>query len=260
MSGITIASRSETGARKTNEDYLQHGVLESGWYAVLSDGAGGHSDGAIASDLVVRMVVHELSVAFDRSLPAGAALQQVVHVANDALNQQQRGQRGRHRMHATLVVLWVDAATRQAVWAHVGDSRLYLLRQGHVLSVTRDDSVVQTMVDAGLIAPGDARKHAQRNQLLAAMGSEEPIEPHVSEADFTLEDGDALLLCSDGWYDPLEPHEIESTLAASAGAQDWLDRMHALVKARAQPNQDNYSAIAMWVGNPAEITRIRPAG
>ena len=91
MSEIQFASRSEIGARSENEDYLQHGTLEAGWYAVLSDGAGGHSDGAIAADLVVRMVAHELSVEFARPGEPAATLQQVVHVANDALNRRQQG-------------------------------------------------------------------------------------------------------------------------------------------------------------------------
>ena len=258
MPDIQFASRSEIGARKGNEDYLQHGTLEAGWYAVLSDGAGGHSDGAVASDLVVRMVVHELSVEFAKAGQPAVALQQVVHVANDALNRRQQGLVGVQRMHATLVVLWIDKASGQAVWSHVGDSRLYLLRQGRIARVTRDDSVVQTMVDAGLIDADQARNHSQRNQLIAAMGAEEPIEPHLSEADFEVHDGDAFLLCSDGWYDALEPADIEATLADAGSAQDWLDGMSALVQQRQRKNQDNYSAIAVWVGNPAEVTRIGP--
>lgn len=256
---ICIASRSEVGARKTNEDYLQHGALATGWFAVLSDGAGGHRDGAVAADLVVRMAAHELSVQLSPADPPDTALQQVVHAANDALNRHQQGQRGHDRMHATVVVLWIDGARRRAQWSHVGDSRLYLLRRGHVTFVTRDDSVVQTMLDAGLINAQQARHHAQRNQLLAAMGSEEPIEPHLGEADAGLREGDAFLLCSDGWYDALEPADIESTLAAATGAEDWLDRMAALVQQCRRANQDNYSAIAVWVGDPREITRIEPA-
>jgi serine/threonine protein phosphatase PrpC len=260
MPDIQLASRSEIGARKGNEDYLQHGTLGHGWYAVLSDGAGGHSDGAIAADLVVRMVVHELGTKVPHADAAPATtIEHAVHVANDALNRRQQGITGVRRMHATLVVLWIDKARGQAVWAHVGDSRLYLLRKGRIAQVTRDDSVVQTMVDAGLIDAEQARTHAQRNQLIAAMGAEEPIEPHLSDDGFAIADGDAYLLCTDGWYDPLEPDEIEATLAGAANAQDWLTRMHLLVLQRARPNQDNYSAIAVWVGNPAEVTRIKAA-
>ncbi len=258
MSEIQFASSSEIGARSENEDYLQHGMLEAGSYAVLSDGAGGHSDGAVAADLVVRVVAHELGVEFAQPGQRAANLRRVVHVANDALNRRQQGLHGHQRMHATLVVLWIDKARQQAVWSHVGDSRLYLLRKGRIAQVTRDDSVVQTMLDAGLIDAAQARNHAHRNQLIAAMGAEEPIEPHLSEDHFEVHEGDAFLLCSDGWYDPLEPADIEDTLAGAQSAQDWLDRMRTLVQRCQRSNQDNYSAIAVWVGNPAEAARSEP--
>ena len=125
MPDVVIASRSEVGARSRNEDYLQHGAFDAGWYAVLSDGAGGHSNGAVAADLVVRMVAHELGSQLTLQGREQPALHEVVHTANDALNRQQQGLRGQKRMHATLVMLWIGKADRQAVWSHVGDSRLY---------------------------------------------------------------------------------------------------------------------------------------
>ena len=250
-----MASRSEAGARERNEDYLQHGALDAGWYAVLSDGAGGHRNGAEAADLVVRMVTHELGVQImqqDRPLPD---LGEVVQVANDALNRRQHGATGTGRMHATLVVLWIAKGSGRALWSHVGDSRLYLLRRGRVALVTRDDSVVQALVDAGLIAPHEAREHAQRNHLVAAMGSDDPIHPHLSQPGFRVRDGDAFLLCSDGWYDRLDEADIERCLAGADSAEAWLDQMQRLVLQRQRTNQDNFSAVAVWVGNPAEITR-----
>jgi PPM family protein phosphatase len=258
MPDVVIASRSEVGARSRNEDYLQHGALDAGWYAVLSDGAGGHSNGAVAADLVVRMVAHELGSQLNKQRRPAPALDEVAHVANDALNRQQHGLKGQKRMHATLVMLWIGKDTQQAIWSHVGDSRLYLLRQGRVAQVTRDDSVVQTLVDAGLIAPHEARSHSQRNQLIAAMGSDEPIEPHLSDPEFRVQDGDAFLLCSDGWYDRLDEVDIEHCLTEAESAEGWLDGMQALVQERQRPNQDNFSAVAVWVGNPAEVTRIGP--
>jgi PPM family protein phosphatase len=186
------------------------------------------------------------------------ALDQVTLCANEVLNQQQKGLTGQRRMHATVVVLWIDKISHQAVWSHVGDSRLYLMRRGRLAKVTRDDSVVQQMIDAGLIAATEARLHSQRNQLIAAMGSEEIIDPHLSDPSFLVQDGDAFLLCSDGWYDQLEPHDIEQCLANANNAEEWLDSMQALVQKRQRPHQDNFSAIAVWVGSPAEVTRLGP--
>jgi len=258
MPDVVIASRSEIGARSRNEDCLRHGAFDAGWYAVLSDGAGGHVGGATAADLVVRSATEALGSQLARAGGGSPALGEVVHAANDALNRQQEGLKGHQRMHATLVVLWIDRARWEAVWSHLGDSRLYLLRDGRVARVTRDDSVVQTMVDAGLIAPAEARNHSRRNRLLAALGSDEPIEPHVSEPGFAVRDGDAFLLCSDGWYDPLDEAVIETCLADAAGADAWLHCMCGRVRRHGRPNQDNFSAIAVWVGNPSGIARNGP--
>ncbi len=256
MHEVAIASRSEVGARSRNEDYVQFGAVESGWYAVLADGAGGHRNGAIASDLVVRIAAHELRSRAAKEALQPQALAEIALAANDALNRQQDGLHGHHRMHATLVILWIDGALQHALWSHVGDSRLYVLRRGRVDHVTRDDSVVQSMVDAGLLAPEQARDHPNRNQLIAALGSDEPLEPHICDVAFPIRDGDAFLLCSDGWYDLLAVADIEATLARAASAEDWLSAMQHFVQQRQRSNQDNFSAIAVWIGDPAENTRV----
>ena len=255
MHEVAIATRSRIGQRERNEDYLQSGAFDAGWFAVLSDGAGGHNNGADAADLVVRLVAHALgSIPSDSRTPPDLA--QLVLLANATLNRQQEGLHGQKRMHATVVVLWIDRVTREATWSHVGDSRLYLLRHGRIAEVTRDDTVVQSLVDAGLVSSDQARDHSQRNQLMAAMGSDEPIQPHVRAPGCVTQDGDAFLLCSDGWYDRLEPSDIESCFADAGSADDWLTAMEGLVVQRQRANQDNFSAVAVWIGEPALVTRI----
>ena len=256
MTRITVASRSAPGARAYNEDDLEHGTLGAAWFAVLADGAGGHSDGAIASALVVRTSVHALAQRAGVRALAPADLAEVVRLAHDALCERQVGLQGRQRMLATVVMLWIDTQPLNAFWAHVGDSRLYLLRQGRVETVTRDDSVVQRLVAAGLLDAEQAREHPQRHQLIAALGDDEPVEPHACPAAVALREGDAFLLCSDGWYDALAPGDIEATLACAPSADGWLIAMDARVRQRQLPNQDNFSAIAVWVGSPADVTRI----
>jgi serine/threonine protein phosphatase PrpC len=257
MMYIEVASRSEVGARSYNEDDLRHGRSGSQVHAVLSDGAGGHSHGAIASDLVVRSMALSLQRIGDwPQAQASQVLAQAVLQAQDTLNAGQEGLKAHQRMHATVVALWLDAQARQAVWAHVGDSRLYRVRQGVAEQLTQDDSVVQQMVNAGFITPEDARHHPRKNQLLAAMGSEEPLQVHTPGPPQPLEEGDAYLLCCDGWWDSLSPNDIARMLEASGSPQAWLDRMAAHIELAQVPNQDNFSAIALWAGNPHEVTRI----
>ena len=259
MTRITLASRSAPGARPYNEDDLEYGTLGGGWFAVLADGAGGHTDGAIASDLVVCSAVQALAQRAGAGSLAPADLGEVLLLAHDALCQRQIGLQGQQRMLSTLVLLWIDTQPLHAFWAHVGDSRLYLLRQGRVEAVTCDDSVVQRLVEAGLLDAEQAREHPQRHQLIAALGDDEPVEPHICPAAVALREGDAFLLCSDGWYDAMAPGDIEATLARAHSAEAWLVAMDARVRERQVPNQDNFSAIAVWVGSPAEVTRIGAA-
>lgn len=252
MLQVEIASRCEVGARSHNEDDLRYGHSGPFWYAVLSDGAGGHRGGAVASDIVVRMTALGLQSATQASPDH---LTQLVCDANEALAQKQ-DPRSRDRMHATLVALWIDARREEALWTHVGDSRLYMLRHGRVMHVTQDDSVVQRMVDAGYLTPEEALTHPKKNQLLAAMGAEGGVEPNTIETQMAVEDGDAFLLCSDGWWDHFDKRTIEAAFADSKSPQDWLDLMVAHVQDAATPRQDNYSAVAVWIGDPAETTRL----
>jgi PPM family protein phosphatase len=252
MLNIDIAARTEAGARSHNEDDLRFGANGALWHAVLADGAGGHQGGAIASDLVVRLIALRLQSALAMS---AQTLGEALHDAHAALSERQPGRRARERMHATVVALWVDADHEQAVWSHVGDSRLYMLRRGRVCHVTRDDSVVQQLIDAGYVTPQEARDHPRKNQLISAMGVAEMIQPHTVGEPQPLLDGDAFLLATDGWWDALERELIESTFAVARTADDWLALMEAQVRQAAHPNQDNFSAVAVWVGDPAQATR-----
>lgn len=256
MLHIEIAARTGMGARQQNEDDLRFGANGSRWHAVLADGAGGHQGGAIASDLVVRLVALQLQ--------SGAPVNpQALHTAlcdaHAALGDSQQGRKARSRMHATVVALWVDADLETALWSHVGDSRLYMLRRGRVCHVTRDDSVVQQLIDAGYVSPEQARGHPRKNQLLSAMGAEEMVRPHTLEAAQPLQDGDAFLLATDGWWDCVDEQAIEETFAAARSVEDWLALMEAHVHLAAVPDQDNFTAVAVWVGDPAQATRYDDA-
>ena len=246
MLAIRIATCTQTGARDHNEDDMRYGVVDGAAYAVLSDGAGGHDNGAIASDLVVRLVALRLQAAADVN---AAELHGAVLEAHQLLVRQQQGTvPEQQRMYATLVALWIDALRGLALWSHVGDSRLYLLRAGLVHHVTRDDSVIQQMIDAGLIAAAAAESHPMKHHLVCAMGVADDFVAHTIERPFAVTEGDALLLCSDGWWDPLQAVDIERTLGQTQNPEQWLQAMQALIVQAADPKQDNHSAIAVWVG------------
>jgi serine/threonine protein phosphatase PrpC len=250
--GATVASRSELGQRRNNEDKVR--VCRDGhrWVAILADGAGGHRDGAEAS----RRAVDALETALcadGAEFDADAITAAVLAAHADVFAAAQRNVHGAARMHSTVVVLWIDLARASALWSHVGDSRLYRVRDGVAVLLTSDDSVVQRMVDAGLMSAEQAGSHPQKNQLLAALGIEDDVEPHTASA--TLREGDAFLLCSDGWWDALDAQSIVDDLVRGESPDDWLDAMQQRIESRGAPRQDNFSAIAVWLHESADSTR-----
>ena len=253
MIGIRMAACSEQGARRHNEDALLHGVARNGHYAVLADGAGGHQRGAEAAQRAVACIERLLrddAVAFSPD-----NLTQMVRLAHMELLNNQNSDDVDARMHCTIVVLWIAPSEGHVLWTHVGDSRLYRLRHGQLDMVTTDDSVVQRMLQAGLIKPEQMSTHPQKNQLLAALGMEGEIEPHTVVRPVELQEGDAFLLCSDGWWDGLNADDLAASLTQSLDPAQWLDLMRQKVLAFARPRQDNFSALAVWVGDPGDVTR-----
>jgi serine/threonine protein phosphatase PrpC len=252
MLNITMAACTDRGQRSTNEDALRLGSAGATHYAVLSDGAGGHENGAEAARRVVDHI--EAALVADAIAFAPERLTEALLGAHADLQRRQQGARGKQRMHATIVTLWIDTRHDQAVWSHTGDSRLYRLRYGATERLTSDDSIVQQMLDGGLLTAEQARHHPAKNQLLAAVGMQDDIEPHTSEKAAPLEDGDAWLLCTDGWWDGLEEAELAATLLQATSPQEWLDTMRTMISARADARQDNFSAIAVWVRDPDQET------
>ena len=254
MSRLRMASSTDTGARDGNEDDLRLGSASAGHYAVLADGAGGHERGEDASRLAVECIAKGLCERNSSFTPD--YLTHLVRLAHAQL-QQHAGERPEDSMHSTVVVLWLDAALQKVLWTHVGDSRLYRCRHGRAELLTQDDSVVQRMVLAGLLTAQQSRRHPQKNHLVAALGIEGDVQPHTVVRAVHVLEGDAYLLCSDGWWDHFEPEDLVDALAHTNSPEEWLQQMRARVQAQAQPQQDNYTAIAVWVGNPGEMTIVR---
>lgn len=252
MIRIQMASCSEPGARSHNEDDLRHGVARNGCYAVLADGAGGHSRGAEAARRAVSCI--ETMLCDNAMAFSPANLSQTVCLAHSELQHHQPANAPQSRMHCTIVVLWIDPEAEHALWTHVGDSRLYRIRHGRTDVVTIDDSVVQRLLQAGVISANQLSTHPQKNQLIAALGVEEEVEPHTVVRPVEVLEGDAFLLCSDGWWDHFEPEALARTLAGALTPEAWLQDMRGRIVANGKPRQDNFSAIAVWVGDPGEVT------
>jgi serine/threonine protein phosphatase PrpC len=248
MLSLEVALLSDRGGRKYNEDACGHWHSERHLCCVLADGAGGHGGGDIASKLAVQELIGRF--AREPSLD-GAALGSLLRLTNDALIEQRVPGTPRQDMHSTVVCLVIDFVGHQAHWAHAGDSRLYWFRAGRVLDRTRDHSLVQSLVDAGLLADGDVSGHPKRSELRSALGiAAEVLEVSSADGQGHIEPGDVFLLCTDGLWEYVADSVLERTLAAAASPRAWLDALAAEVKAAAahKTSHDNFTALVVWTG------------
>jgi serine/threonine protein phosphatase PrpC len=243
---LSWAQASDVGMRAANQDAI--GAARNGDLAcfVIADGTGGHHGGEVASRLAVDAVLGGFCAAPKFGAPAllSYAAQATASVAGA-----KRADPDVAAMSTTVAALLIDSQAARAVWAHLGDSRIYLFRAGRVHAVTRDHSLAQQLVDAGYASAGELRLHPQRNILLSALGAEGDFAVAASD-EFALEAGDALLACSDGLWEWVLDAEMEQDLSATARSEDWLAAMCARADAAvaaAGKERDNYSAYAIRV-------------
>lgn len=237
---LCTATLSQAGGRALNEDCCGQG--DGCW--VVADGLGGHGGGEVASRIAVETI---LGAAAAGSLLAPAALTAALESADAAIRVRQASDLRLERMRTTVALLVSDG--RAARWAHVGDTRLYHLRDGRVCFQTADHSVPQVLAKAGEITTAEIRFHEDRNRLLRTLGNDRALRPTLAETALALVPGDAFLLCTDGFWEYVTEPEMEVALAKSADAEDWLRRMAAGLLERAPPEHDNFSAIAVLVAD-----------
>ena len=210
---ISWGARSDVGlVRGHNEDsFLVRAPL-----FVVSDGMGGHAAGEVASSIAVEAIGEQAPSTADDTL-LGAA----VEAANHAIIEAAEQGKGSIGMGCTASAILIEGS--QMAVAHVGDSRVYLLRNGSLVRVTHDHSYVEELVDAGQITADEARTHPSRSVVTRALGS----DPDMYADHFTLEvqNGDRIIICSDGLSGMVPDSEIESLAVSSALPQAAADNL-----------------------------------
>jgi serine/threonine protein phosphatase PrpC len=250
---LKISVLSKPGGRAVNEDAYGFWAGPDCWFCALSDGVGGHAGGDVASKLVVQQIMAWFYRQPDAS---GDNIAAALRAANAALVAEQRRCPELADMRATILVLALDTRRATAIWGHIGDTRLYCFRGKAILSQTRDHSVVQSMVDAGYLAPGDVRSSPNRNALLAALGDARQFDPRIEAAPLPLRDGDLFLLCTDGFWEYVEEADMEQGLQVAQAPEAWLQRLERMVVQRGRPGQDNYSALVVACSDPCVTQRM----
>lgn len=230
------------GGREYNED--TYGLADNCW--IVADGLGGHGGGEVASRIAVETL---LGAAAKGPLTDPTTLTAAVLAADKEIIARQASEQRLAQMRTTLVVLVSDG--RSALWAHVGDSRLYQFRDGRIRLQTADHSVPQALANAGEIRVAEIRHHPDRNRLLRSLGNGKVTRPTLLQEPLPVEAGDAFLLCTDGFWELVTEAEMEIALAKSASPRDWLENMTRLLHGRAPEGHDNYTALAVFVGMQA---------
>lgn len=248
--GLGWTQISEIGDRSTNQDTLGEASQGALSCFVVADGAGGHMGGEVASRVVVESIIARFNAA-----PAFGpdALLGYAESAIAAVDQRKREDGRFADMSTTVAALLVDRASGQALWAHLGDSRIYLFRQARLHAMSKDHSLTQQLIDAGYAKADQLRTHPQRNILFAAIGAEGGTAIELSAGATRLQPGDTLLLCSDGLWEWVLEADMEYTLARARDTREWLAAMCAVAQTNITATgkmRDNYSAYAIQVQEP----------
>lgn len=238
MSGLTHKGM----VRINNEDSIS--TLDDLGVAILADGMGGHQAGEVASSMAVEMVKQFFTEILGNadSTPIGEQMLESVELANTAvfeLSQQRPECAG---MGTTLVVCaFIDG---KIITAHVGDSRLYRLRENKLEQITQDHSVVQELVSRGFMSQEEANNSMNKNLVTKALGIEASVEADLDEQEYRA--GDIYLLCSDGLSDVVADSEIEKTLLANPGDIEATTKV-LVDQANTAGGPDNISVVLVGI-------------
>jgi len=271
-----IAELSDAGrdpAKQVNEDSSGYAETRHGHLAVVCDGMGGHSRGREASQTAVRTIVEHVQQA-PQGAPPGALLREAIEAAGQAVYAVGGDAPTELRPGSTCVAMLLHE--RGAEIAHVGDSRGYLIRGGAIQRVTNDHSMVQQMVDAGVLTPEEALDHPESNKITRALGMHPDVDVELRPEPLALQRGDVLLLCSDGLTDLVSDSELGSItqshmssgpavvcqqlvmLANDRGGHDniTVEILHVL---EAPARQVSTVASATWIEAPPGAPERAPA-
>jgi serine/threonine protein phosphatase PrpC len=258
---LAVAARTDVGRiRKGNEDSLHASANAYRGLFIVADGMGGHAAGEVASEMAVEIVSHDLSDLND--LDAADAHEKVARAlrdANRAVFERTRTERDKLGMGSTVSALLLSET--KFVVGHVGDSRIYLVRDGQMQQLTKDHSLVQEQVDAGLLTAEQARRHPQSNVITRCIGMADEIEPDVFDGVARI--GDAFLLASDGLTGMVDDRRIQQLLLSRAKPERIVDAL--IQEANINGGNDNITAVVVRVlaeestNTDREVTPIPPA-
>lgn len=253
--GITNTGR----VRSNNEDTFLAGKLANGWIvACVIDGVGGYEGGEVAAEIARETIWQGLQHLSPNPLQT---LRDVLLAANSAIYNEKLHRQGKEQMACVLTLAVVDVRNNQFFYAHVGDTRLYLLRDQSLVKVTKDHSFVGFLEDSGRLSEQEAMAHPKRNEINKALGFDPQIDvkhDYIETGQSPFLPGDMLLLCSDGLSDLVNKAEMTKVLLS---ATSLPEKGEALVDAaNIAGGKDNITVVIVHNNKkPLKVKATKPA-
>lgn len=234
---MKISSATSVGkVRPVNEDaFFVSPPDESGsLLAVVADGMGGHNAGEIASSEAINVIK---DVVLDNEHNAKEMLTQAINSANSTVYNMSLDKQALFGMGTTITACVIEKDKVTA--AQVGDSRLYLIRDGMIIQITKDHSLVEMLIENGSITKEDAKHHPQKNVITRAIGTDKEVSADIYE--FSICEGDIILLCSDGLVNMVEDEKILSVITRTKSFEETADKL--VCEAENAGGSDNITVI-----------------
>ena len=236
---MQVYGRTDKGrVRQNNQDAFVTGKLsDSVHFAVVCDGMGGANGGNVASSLAVKVITNRIVEGYRENMSLQSIhymLESAIAAANVLVYDTAVSDPDLHGMGTTVVAVIVSG--QNAVIAHIGDSRAYMITED-IRQLTRDHSVVWEMVEKGEITEAEARIHPNKNFITRALGVEEQVECEITDAE--IPENGMLLVCTDGLTNMVENSEIARILK-KLSPQDAVEKL--IVSANMSGGSDNITA------------------
>ncbi len=243
---FTIYQNSRQGPRAYNQDRLAYSYSKDALLLVMADGMGGHRHGEVAAQLAVKTLVEAFQRLAVPTLTSPAKfLIDYIQQVHDMIENVRETDELLESPRTTIVVAIIQRGTLYC--AHVGDSRLYHYRDGHLLFRTEDHSVVQSLYKKGLITKEEMATHPYKNKIYNCLGGDEV--PKIDLADkHELQEGDTVLLCTDGVWGAVNDGKIKEILHSGAVNESTMHLLDT-AEVNAGDKGDNMSALALQWGD-----------
>jgi protein phosphatase len=251
---IHFFAKSDIGkVRTANEDYfLNEKIADNEFLFIVADGMGGHQAGDVASKLASVTFFETYRGLRRKNTAIQASMELAVRKANHVVFKKAAAEIEKRGMGTTFSALVI--AGMKAYIAHVGDSRIYMIRHNRIKRITTDHSFVEKLVEEGRISPDEARDHPQKNVLYMSLGARENFTPEIQN-DIVLEDGDAMVMCSDGLTNMLDDETLMNVTMGDY-PEEAADSMVKL--ANAHGGTDNITVQVIRIGSLEMMEKTKP--